>query len=329
MAALSVESGSRREIHWHAFLSTIAFECFSQFTVGRHSPGDEKRSHIVGADRSQSFADEIFDHGALKRSDKIESLPIASGEVIFELRLGNIRQSFAADFDGIPHAVNLNVAQHGSLDSAVRKVKARAIRVDFFLSAAVPAIAMFDLGWLELHGVRVAMRREPVNDRASGITQAKQFGDFVESLAGCVIASVADIFVGPTVVVLLGQIKMRVPSRHHQSQYGKLQLVIALLPLFQQNRMDVAFEMIDRNQRLVEGEGQSLGIADAHQQRSGKAGALRDGDRVDGVVSLVGLSQRLANDGNDRAQMLARCQVRAPLRHKADGWRSVRRQRWR
>jgi hypothetical protein len=80
---------------------------------------------------------------------------------------------------------------------------------------------------------------------------------------------VADVFVGPTIVVLLGQIKVRVSSRNHQSEQGKLQLVIALLTLFQQNRMNVAFEMIDRNQRLIEGEGQSLGIADANQQGSG------------------------------------------------------------
>lgn len=103
---------------------------------------------------------------------------------------------------------------------------------------------------------------------------------------------------------------MGVPSRHHQSEHGKLQLVIALLPLFEQNRMDVAFEMVDGNQRLVESEGQSLGIADAHQQRSGEAGALCNCDRVDGVQSLFGLSQRLADYRNDRLQVLTRRQLR-------------------
>ncbi len=154
------------------------------------------------------------------------------------------------------------------------------------------------------------MRSEPVDDRASGIAEAQQLCDFVESFAGRVVAGVADVFVGPTLLLLRRQIKVRVSSRHNQGEHGKLQLVIALLPLFQQNRMDVAFEMIDGNQRLVEGEGQSLGIADAHQQRSGEAGALGDCDGVDGVVSLIGLSQRLPDDGNNRPQMLARCQLR-------------------
>ena len=82
--------------------------------------------------------------------------------------------------------------------------------------------------------------------------------------------------------------------------------MIALLALFEQNRVDVAFEMVDRKQRLVEGEGQSLGIADAHQQRSGKAGTLRDRDGVDRVVSLIGLSKRLAHNGNNRPQVFTR-----------------------
>ena len=110
------------------------------------------------------------------------------------------------------------------------------------------------------------MSRQPVDDRASGITEAEQFCDFVESLAGSVVTSVADVFIRPTLIVLGGQIQVGVPSRDDQSEHGKLQFVIALLPLFQQNRMDMAFKMVDRNQRLVEGEGQRLGIADAHQQ---------------------------------------------------------------
>ena len=39
--------------------------------------------------------------------------------------------------------------------------------------------------------------------------------------------------------------------------------MVAFLPLFQQDRVDVAFEMVDRNQWLIEGEGQRFGIADA------------------------------------------------------------------
>ncbi len=72
----------------------------------------------------------------------------------------------------------------------------------------------------------------------------------------------------------------------------------------------MAFEMVDGDQRLVEGEGQRLGVADADQQCSGEAGALGDGDGVDGFVGVLGLGQRLAHHRHDGAQMLARSQFR-------------------
>ena len=92
--------------------------------------------------------------------------------------------------------------------------------------------------------------------------------------------------------------------------------MITLLPLFEQNRMDVAFEMVDRNQRLIEREGQSLGIADSHQQGTGEAGTLGDGDRIDRSVRLFGLGQCLLNNGNNRPQVLARGKLRhnSPIR---------------
>ena len=103
---------------------------------------------------------------------------------------------------------------------------------------------------------------------------------------------------------------MGVSAGNDEGQHRKLQIVVSFLPLFEQHGMDVAFEMVDGDQRLVEGEGQSLGIADAHQQGSRKAGALRDCDSVDGVVSMLGLGQRLAHDRHDGAQMLPRRQFR-------------------
>ncbi len=74
--------------------------------------------------------------------------------------------------------------------------------------------------------------------------------------------------------------------------------------------MDVAFEVIDADERLVQRVGQRLGVAQADQQRSRKSGALGDGQSVDRFVGLAGILQRLANDGNDGAQMLARRQFR-------------------
>ena len=45
-------------------------------------------------------------------------------------------------------------------------------------------------------------------------------------------------------------------------------------------------------------------------QRSGESRSLRDGDGIDRRVSLLRFSQRLAHDGDNRTQMLARRQFR-------------------
>ena len=68
--------------------------------------------------------------------------------------------------------------------------------------------------------------------------------------------------------------------------------------------------MVDGDERLVEGEGQSFGVADADEECSGESGALGDGDGVDGIVGSIRFGERLADDGDDGAEMLARGQFR-------------------
>ncbi len=50
--------------------------------------------------------------------------------------------------------------------------------------------------------------------------------------------------------------------------------------VFQQDGVDVAFEVVDGDERLAEGPGQGLGVADADEQGAGEAGAFGDGDGV-------------------------------------------------
>ena len=71
--------------------------------------------------------------------------------------------------------------------------------------------------------------------------------------------------------------------------------------------MNVSLKVVDRNQWLIERKGQSLGEADADEQRSGQSGALRDRDGIDGIVSMSGFRQCLANHRHNRPQVLARC----------------------
>jgi len=64
--------------------------------------------------------------------------------------------------------------------------------------------------------------------------------------------------------------------------------------------------MIDGDQRFVEREGKRFSKADADEQCSGETRSLRDRDGVDRLIGMGSIGERLANDGNDGAEMLAR-----------------------
>src|ERR1700722_15886911 len=127
---------------------------------------------------------------------------------------------------------------------------------------------MLDLRDLEFDGMRIAMRGESVDDRSSRITERQQFGDFVESLAGGVVAGVANFDVGPKMFFDFGKVEMRMATRHDKSEHRKLQVGILALSLLEQHGVDVAFEMVDRDQRLAERKRKGFGEADANQQRA-------------------------------------------------------------
>lgn len=69
--------------------------------------------------------------------------------------------------------------------------------------------------------------------------------------------------------------------------------------------MDVAFEVVHRDQGLVEGEGQGLGVCNAYQQCSGEAWAFGYGYGVEILEGDAGFGDGGADDGDDVAQVLA------------------------
>ena len=73
--------------------------------------------------------------------------------------------------------------------------------------------------------------------------------------------------------------------------------------------MNVAFEVVDGDERQFLGEGESFGVGDADQKRSGETGAGGDGDGVEIKESDVGLGEGGADDGDDGAKMLAAGQL--------------------
>jgi putative nucleotidyltransferase with HDIG domain len=102
---------------------------------------------------------------------------------------------------------------------------------------------------------------------------------------------------------------MGVASGNHQGQRSGIAIVEHLL-LRQQNGVNVTLEMVDRNERLAQGEGQRLRVADAHQECASQAWSLGHCDRLEVLQVNAGLVQCGADHGNDVAQVFARGEFR-------------------
>src|SRR5579864_1653707 len=97
--------------------------------------------------------------------------------------------------------------------------------------------------------------------------------------------------------IFIRQVQMRMAARDHQRKYGKREVVIAPLPLIEENSMNVSFEMVYRDQRLIQRKSQRLRISHAYQQRSRQAWSLGDCNGVNALVALPGLLQRAPHHG--------------------------------
>ena len=86
-----------------------------------------------------------------------------------------------------------------------------------------------------------------------------------------------------------------------QHERRELRLLLAVQP----GGVDVPFEVVDRDERLVVGEGQRLGEVPADQQRAGQPRPERRGHGVDLAHRAAGLRQRFVEHRDDRADVLA------------------------
>src|SRR5258708_37773595 len=99
---------------------------------------------------------------------------------------------------------------------------------------------------------------------------------------------------------------MSVSAGDDQREHGKFQVSASALFPLEENGMDVAFQMIDGDERFFQSESKRFGKTDSYQQGSGEAWALRDGDGVDRFVGGVGFGDRLSYDRHNCLQVLTR-----------------------
>jgi len=97
---------------------------------------------------------------------------------------------------------------------------------------------------------------------------------------------------------------MRVAAADDQRQRGQWQPMV-LLRCGEQRGVDVAFEMIHCNQRLIAGKADGFCVRDADQQGAGKSRALCNCDCRNIAPPDAGVVERLPDDGDDVAKMLA------------------------
>lgn len=197
---------------------------------------------------------------------------------------------FAAARDFFLHRMRFEPAEHSRLQAA---------------EAEVGRIALH-LRVCEAHCSRIAVRRKLVDDRAAWIAKAKQFGDLIERFTRCVIARLSE---QPVPRALQNLEQVRVSAAHHQCDGRKLHRM-PLGSRFQNNSVNMAFDMVDTDQRQLRRKAQRLRIGDADQQRTDQSGTLRDGDGRKVSEVGAGAAECLADDRHNRAQMFARRQFR-------------------
>src|SRR5262249_3760348 len=83
-------------------------------------------------------------------------------------------------------------------------------------------------------------------------------------------------------------------------------LEVSFLLLLQQNGVNVTFQMVHGDERLVQRKGQRFGVADTNQQRSRQPPPLRHGNGVDRLITLVRFPERLSHHPDQRPQTMAR-----------------------
>src|ERR1700719_4515005 len=96
-----------------------------------------------------------------------------------------------------------------------------------------------------------------------------------------------------------------VAARDDEADGGHLRMARSKVR-FKNHCVNVAFEMIHGDKRLVERQGENFAISHADEECAGEAGALGDGDGVEISESNFCLVECFAHDWDDFAEVLAR-----------------------
>ena len=141
-------------------------------------------------------------------------------------------------------------------------------------------------------------------DRAGppGIAQPEQLGGLVEGFAGGVVQGFPQRFVGADAGNLHQLAVAAGNQQGDEREGGRIG--------FEQRREQVAFEMVDADDRHLEREAQRGGNAGADQQRPGQPRPFGIGDGLDIVQGAAGLLQDLPGQRQHAPDVVARGEFR-------------------
>ena len=164
----------------------------------------------------------------------------------------------------------------------------------------------FHSGEGEVDGEGVAMRSEAVDHGAAGVAQAEEFADLVEGFAGGIVTGLAEQAVDATLAHLE---EMGVAAAGHEGEGGELDRR-AVAARFENDGVDVTFDVVDADEGHAGGEGQALGVGEPDEQRADEPRTHGDGDGRKVLQAGVGAEQGFAHHRNDGAKVFARGELR-------------------
>ena len=194
-----------------------------------------------------------------------------------------------------------------------------------------------DLRKVERHRFRIAKLRQVIDPGTSRIPKPQQLRHLVKSLARGIVQRPSNQPVIPrpnfrTTNRRPRQKQMRVPTGNHKSQRRHRQTILfrlgtipmphprvvvfpagvgySLLPILQQDSMNMSFKMIHRNQRNFPRKGYRLGIGNTHEQSPSQSRPTGHSDSVKIGQTTPSLSQRSTRNRDNIAQVLAAGQLR-------------------
>ena len=148
------------------------------------------------------------------------------------------------------------------------------------------------------HRAGIALERQPLDRRAAGIAEAQDLGGLVEGFAQRIVdrggkaAVLPDAFDGEDLAM---------PARYQQQEIGKSEIAVG-----QPGGKRVAFEVVDREQRLVRSHRQCLGADQPDHHPADQPGTRGRGNRVDIVEAHLRFAHYLGDHRRQAFRMRAR-----------------------